>query len=632
MINTTCKPVLIVSFILLYCNLVKAQSPGTIRQIQNKAGTQTYVYSPPSKLALPTPLFISLVYKVNDEYFVIRKPLNPKNGKYNFTLSLPDTVLAFIATITGDQQKPVDNNSDTGYTIFCNSLPGSTAEADLEAAYLLSDYAPYALDLDRRTIQNKLISHYQNAFTAKPTLPRNRQEYRYYLYLRYEQNGIQETPAMLDYAQKMESENDENSMVTALYIYRFLKLDDKINELEKRCIEKYPIGEIAREKFINEFYDKTGKTETSIQQDASDYQQRFNDSSSQMKYTFYSASIQWLLFKKQYQKLPVYEQKLERISFLPALYDEYARALMDEKNQVTDSTLSASSQLLQRAMTIIGKERSSKHPSPDDYTFQRTYNQVAGTYAKLLYLREQYDSAYYYQSCIVNKQFNPRSSQGAIVHLVNYAQKAKGDKYARSLALEHVKKGNGSQELLLLLGQLNQRLGIRDTDKTLAPLDEEVYAAQKMTAAITRRLGSLYANNFELPNLEGENISLASYKNKIVVLDFWATWCGPCKASFPHMQEVVKKYEKDSSVVFLFIDTWERKSLEQMKSGVARFLSDNGYKLHILLDHENKAGNAYKVDFVPETFVIGRNGKISYMGSDNRNIVAEIEKAKGFKP
>jgi thiol-disulfide isomerase/thioredoxin len=75
---------------------------------------------------------------------------------------------------------------------------------------------------------------------------------------------------------------------------------------------------------------------------------------------------------------------------------------------------------------------------------------------------------------------------------------------------------------------------------------------------LAKELISQPAPAFSLVDLEGNKVSLAELKGKVVILDFWATWCAPCKKSFPAMQKALDKYKADPNVRFLFIDTWER--------------------------------------------------------------------------
>src|SRR5690606_10784107 len=136
---------------------------------------------------------------------------------------------------------------------------------------------------------------------------------------------------------------------------------------------------------------------------------------------------------------------------------------------------------------------------------------------------------------------------------------------------------------------------------------------------------------FSLVNREGKTVSLADMKGKVVVLDFWATWCGPCVMSFPGMQAAVNKYKDDSEVEFLFIDTWQRE--ENYKELVDNFITENKYTFHVLFDEmkdrENATVTAYGVRGIPTKVVIDKEGFIRFQSaggsSDVEKVVSEME-------
>ncbi|MCA5005099.1 TlpA family protein disulfide reductase [Sphingobacterium bovistauri] len=122
------------------------------------------------------------------------------------------------------------------------------------------------------------------------------------------------------------------------------------------------------------------------------------------------------------------------------------------------------------------------------------------------------------------------------------------------------------------------------------------------------------ALNFNLKNLNGDSVNLSDLRGKIIVLDFWATWCGPCKKSFPAMQKLVDLYKNDNDIEFLFIDTWEKDS--DYKTVVQEFITKNNYTFNVLFDDKTEKdyyiSNKYGATGIPYKVIIDKNGYIRF--------------------
>lgn len=111
------------------------------------------------------------------------------------------------------------------------------------------------------------------------------------------------------------------------------------------------------------------------------------------------------------------------------------------------------------------------------------------------------------------------------------------------------------------------------------------------------------APEFTLKDVNGRNVSIASLRGKVVLINFWATWCPPCRAEMPSMNRLYREY-KGKGLEVLAIST------DNSASKVKDYISKNSLSFQVLMDDNIKVARQYKVFSLPTTFLIDRNGII----------------------
>jgi len=226
---------------------------------------------------------------------------------------------------------------------------------------------------------------------------------------------------------------------------------------------------------------------------------------------------------------------------------------------------------------------------------------TADTYAYLLYKTGDYQNAYKYEKISIDNS-GPKPDIGIIERYHQAMEKIeKPSKVVASLST-YIAKGQADSAMQAQFIRLYK--GDKPADDAYAALEMQAKALKQTEVAKT--ILNTPATRFTLSDLDGNKISLESLKGKTVVVDFWATWCGPCKASFPAMQKLVDRYKDDKNVAILFVDTWEH--VDNKKQNAADFIKNSPYTFHVLLDNTDKVVADYKVDGIPTKFVIDPNG------------------------
>src|SRR5262252_1443080 len=128
------------------------------------------------------------------------------------------------------------------------------------------------------------------------------------------------------------------------------------------------------------------------------------------------------------------------------------------------------------------------------------------------------------------------------------------------------------------------------------------------------------APDFTLQTLDGKNVSLQSLRGKAVLLNFWATWCGPCVAEMPHLEKLHREY-KNKGVIILGID-------DEGAEVAQGYLRQHGYTFNTLIDAEKQASRLYRINAIPQSFFITKDGKIA---AYDRGTLRESELRDGIE-
>jgi len=130
-------------------------------------------------------------------------------------------------------------------------------------------------------------------------------------------------------------------------------------------------------------------------------------------------------------------------------------------------------------------------------------------------------------------------------------------------------------------------------------------------------------SDFTLPLLTGGNTTLSSYRGKVVILNFWATWCPPCRTEMPSMETLYQRFNAQGLEI-LAVDIGEDTSTVQL------FIRRAGYTFPVLLDSANRVSSVYGIEYIPTTYIIDREGKIIgyVIGGilwDNQRVITAID-------
>ncbi|QJD96232.1 redoxin domain-containing protein [Mucilaginibacter robiniae] len=429
---------------------------------------------------------------------------------------------------------------------------------------------------------------------------------------------------------KLAASNQEAEMMLAAQYYYRLKNTGKSDSLVKLALEKFPNGVQARAKAEQGVYDaKTGAEKEILYRQ---WIKKFPPESfptaqidDRLVYDYARSAIaSRYAEEKNVAKADAFANMLEVDFWKGNAYAGLTQAFLKNGDLVHAEIYA------KKAMDSAGSYLDGQKGDSNAAKFAASgYPGLTTTYANILFDEKKYNEALkysemaYQKSTSLNPQLNYRYAQ--ILEKLGHNQEAY-DKLEQI-----VKAGKATPEMAALFKTVYVKVKGSDAgfNEYAADLHKSFIAGLK--TRLTREMLNEKAATFTLTDLNGKEVSLQDYKGKIVVLDFWATWCGPCKASFPAMQMAANKYKNDPNVQFLFIHTWERSATA--KQDASAYIKSMNYKFEVLMDlkdpatKENKVVSSYKVVGIPAKFVVDAEGNIRFKltGFDGSNEAAVEE-------
>jgi len=402
----------------------------------------------------------------------------------------------------------------------------------------------------------------------------------------------------------------EASLQLAYDLARTTGAVEAAERLKTQIIERYPEGKLRRDELAQAFY---RERDPAAQEELFQQYRALATKEDAATLAYFAAEIARGYGLSDPQKFEAYEPLVSDPRTKANLYYGLARQLSGGSLDISTREPERALQLARRSLQLIDDARTDPQFRPRYLTTAQWQTQLrqeqatyADTYALLLYESGRYSEALHCQQQYVDTYGYVDAA--ATERYCRYVEQAQGAAAAEALLAQLIRNNQASDSLKVRYRViLSDQLPADAVQQRLAELEER--ARENRINALRKKMTDQPAATFRLHTLKGRPVALSDLQGKVVVLDFWATWCAPCRASFPMMQQLIQEY-REEAVVFLFIDTWE--DSEDPNERVAAFLQDYGYDFTVLLDDAKGVADAYGVTGLPTKVIIDEQGRIRF--------------------
>jgi thiol-disulfide isomerase/thioredoxin len=544
------------------------------------------------------------------------------NGSYKGAFVLPKDAIAFALVFRAGNSTDTNQGKGYIYPAYGGDRPVKGSGAGLAL------FHAYGTMLGLTEQRDKAISLFQQSLSQYPAETLSFEHHYYRLLVLKNKDAAfpvlerramsllqRSTPSLADYQ-------------LAMTLYQLCNNFHTADSVLLAGSKKYPGTDLAIQQWDKEFnqYDSIPNMLRIFTAFATEFNVDDLSGKPAETYGFWSSFIAYrYLLRKDYAKAIYYTDGIRTPRLLPyriTFLDMIAGAMLD--NHTVDTLLADSLALAALQSLKAGRDNPALHKFRNESSvdFSKRFEEGAAApamdlYARVLALKGSYEAALHSQEkvMVILRWSNPVFNEHYIEYLVKCGQ--------FKTALEKSKlifaTGNSNPRIRAFMQQAYVHENGSDSGLHQLMSDMEDPIKNRLRDSLAGQQLAIESLPLRLPDLQGRQISLDSLRGKVVVIDFWSTWCTPCKAALPTLQRAVDLYKNDTGVVFLFVDTWEVVPPETRLKLINAIIAAKNYSLPILLDQCNDlesrsylVSSRYNIKGLPTKLVINTRGQIQF--------------------
>jgi len=393
--------------------------------------------------------------------------------------------------------------------------------------------------------------------------------------------------------------DDEEVMVELLKWFEKIGQPQKANEIVKSAIALHPKGKIAESIRLRAVYaemdyaKKIGLLEAFL----NDFPQKGRDLEKfQNTLVFYCFKV------GQYDKaITLLDSALKPDGMF---YIQIAWRQIEKKEHIEKAM-----EWARKGTELVKHESKPSYMSNNEWKIFLESNTGAGLAASAFGLltmgRTQEAENLFEEAFILNKGERPEINE----RLAECYLRNGNDNKVLELCANSLRRGISTNKLVEYYRTAYQKLtgSEKKFDQVLAEARD--FKKNRMKEGLSDAKSSLQAIDFRLKGLDGRTVQLSHMRGKVVVLDFWATWCAHCKAALPALEKIYNKYQDNPAVVILAIDTQEADTSADLAVRIKKYFTQNHFTFPVLFD-DGFVNKQYNVSALPTQIIIDRHGLI----------------------